>query len=282
MKIKFLGTAAYEGTPAILCNCEVCRKARKLGGKNLRTRSQALVDSDMLLDMPGDTYVHLLTYGIDLLNIKHWLIGHTHSDHFYPEDLPATGGGFAHHDDCWHGIDFHASIDFKPAFDKHVCDETHKKYIRYNEAKAFEEFKTGEYTVLPLKANHGTENPLIYAITKNGKSLLYAHDTGPFFDETWERLEKSGIVFDLVSLDCTAGALMEYDFPCHMCLGWNIELRQKMYDLGIADKHTVFVLNHYSHNGLNTVYDDFKEIAEKYGFIASFDGLEIEFQRVNL
>lgn len=277
MKIKFLGTGCYEGTPAILCNCEVCKKARKLGGKNLRTRSQALIDNDMLLDMPGDTFVHFLTYGIDLLNIKHWLITHTHSDHFYPEDLPATGGGYTHHDDAWHGIDFHASIDFKADFDKHVWDETHKKYIRYNEAVAFKEFKTGEYTVLPLKANHGTDNPLFYAITKNGKSMLYAHDTGPFYDETWESLKKSGIKFDLVSMDCTAGAQMDYDYHKHMCLGWDIECRQKMYDLGLADEHTIFVLNHYSHNGLNTVYDDFKEIAEKHGFVASFDGMEIEF-----
>lgn len=279
MKIKFLGTAAYEGIPAFLCNCKECKKVRALGGKNIRTRSQALVNDEMLLDMPPDTYTHFLTHNIDLLNIKYWLISHTHADHFYPEELPATGGGYTHHDDDWHGIDFHASIDFKSAFDKNVWDETHKKYIRFHTETVFEEFKTGDYAVIPLKANHAGEkdSPFFYSITKDGKSLLYTHDTGPFFDETWERLEKSGIVYDLVSLDCTAGSMMEYNYPKHMCLGWNIELRQKMLEKGLANEKTIFVLNHFSHNGTDIAYDDFKKIAEKYGFVTSYDGLEIEF-----
>lgn len=28
MKIKYLGTAAAEGVPAIFCRCEVCRKSK--------------------------------------------------------------------------------------------------------------------------------------------------------------------------------------------------------------------------------------------------------------
>ncbi len=42
MKIKYLGTAAYEGLPAIFCECDTCNEARKRKGKNIRTRSQAL------------------------------------------------------------------------------------------------------------------------------------------------------------------------------------------------------------------------------------------------
>lgn len=278
MKIKYLGTAAAEGIPALLCNCRVCEKARALGGKNLRTRNQVMVDGDMLIDMPPDTFTHFHTHNVNLLNIKHWLISHTHSDHFYPKDLAFTlNGNFAHYFDDWHGIDFHASMDFEKDFNEFVFDKNHKKYIRFHKENAFCEFKTGEYSVLPLKANHGTANPFIYAVTKGGKSLLYSHDTGPFFDEVWETLKKSGIVFDLVSLDCTAGALMEYDYPMHMCLGWNIECRDRMIKEGIATENTKFVLNHYSHNGKDTVYEDFKIIAEKHGFIASYDGMEIEF-----
>lgn len=279
MKIKFLGTGCYEGTPAILCDCDVCKKARALGGKNLRTRTQALVDDDLMIDMPPDNFVHILKYNIDLLNIKHWLITHIHSDHFYPEDLPAMGDGYSHHSNEWHGIDFYASIDFKTDFDNKVFGENHKKFIRYHVAEKGKEFKTGEYSVIPLKAHHDEEsrNALFYSVTKGGKSLLYAHDTGPLYDETWERLKESGIVYDLVSVDCTAGAAMTYGYPKHMCLGDNIKFRQKMYDLGLADNHTIFVLNHFSHNGKDAVYDDFKIIAEEYGFVASYDGLEIEF-----
>ena len=278
MKIKYLGTAAAEGIPALLCECSVCEKSRALGGKNLRTRSQALVDGDMLIDMPPETFAHIQINGINLLNIKHWLITHSHSDHFYPNELANTlNGVFAHYSNGWHGIDFHGSIDFKKDFDFYVNTEEHKKYIRFNTQKAFTPFKTGEYSVIPLKANHGTENPFIYSISKNSKNLLYAHDTGPFFDEVWNCLKSMGIVYDLVSLDCTAGSFMEYDYPSHMCLGRNIQCRDRMIKEGMANESTKFVLNHFSHNGGNAVYEDFEIIGKKYGFITSYDGLEIEF-----
>ena len=38
MKIRFLGTAAAEGWPAVFCACESCKRAERLGGKDIRTR----------------------------------------------------------------------------------------------------------------------------------------------------------------------------------------------------------------------------------------------------
>lgn len=65
MKIKFLGTGAAEGIPAIFCNCSVCKYARKIKGRNVRTRSQALINNDLLLDFGLDTYWHAVTYGLN-------------------------------------------------------------------------------------------------------------------------------------------------------------------------------------------------------------------------
>ena len=48
MKLQFLGTAAAEGFPALFCQCENCKRARELGGRNIRSRSQALVDGKIL------------------------------------------------------------------------------------------------------------------------------------------------------------------------------------------------------------------------------------------
>ena len=73
MKIKYLGTAAYEGIPSLFCECETCKKARAFKGKNIRTRSQALINDDLLIDFPPDTLVHANTYGIDFQRIHHYL-----------------------------------------------------------------------------------------------------------------------------------------------------------------------------------------------------------------
>lgn len=64
MKLKYLGTAAAEGWPALFCHCEACKKARKLGGKNIRTRSQAIADNRLLIDFCADTYMHVLQQGL--------------------------------------------------------------------------------------------------------------------------------------------------------------------------------------------------------------------------
>lgn len=54
MKIQYLGTAA-EGLPALFCECETCKHAAFLGGRNIRTRSQAIIDDALLIDYPADT-----------------------------------------------------------------------------------------------------------------------------------------------------------------------------------------------------------------------------------
>ena len=92
MKITFLGTAAAEGFPAIFCNCEYCNEARRLGGKNIRTRSQALIDDELLIDFPADTYSHFLKHGIRGDEIKYLIITHGHSDHLYPADFEMRHG----------------------------------------------------------------------------------------------------------------------------------------------------------------------------------------------
>ena len=83
MKLKFLGTAAAEAAPALFCDCDYCEKARKAGGKNIRTRSQSVINDELLIDFPADTYLHVLHQGLPLHKIYHCIITHSHQDHFY-------------------------------------------------------------------------------------------------------------------------------------------------------------------------------------------------------
>ena len=96
MKFRYLGTAAAEGFPAVFCNCEYCNVARKTGGKNIRTRSQAVIDDDLLIDFPPDTYSHALLTGLNLGKIKHLLVTHSHMDHFFPQEFELLVICFAH------------------------------------------------------------------------------------------------------------------------------------------------------------------------------------------
>ena len=85
MQFQYLGTAAAEGWPAVFCRCKYCLEAQRLGGKNIRTRSQAIVNDDLLLDLPPDTYMHKLMNNLDLSRVKYLFVTHFHMDHFYPQ-----------------------------------------------------------------------------------------------------------------------------------------------------------------------------------------------------
>ena len=58
MKIKFYGTSAGGGIPEIFCYCRVCEYARQHGGKDIRTRSQAVIDDCLGMEYPVDTFAH--------------------------------------------------------------------------------------------------------------------------------------------------------------------------------------------------------------------------------
>ena len=95
MKLKYYGTAAAEGIPALFCDCNTCETARKERGRNIRTRSQASVDDRILIDFPADTYHHVLTYGLELHKIRTIIITHDHEDHLYENDFCMRGKGFS-------------------------------------------------------------------------------------------------------------------------------------------------------------------------------------------
>jgi len=51
MKLTFLGTAAATAMPLPFCNCNLCRTAKKLKGKNIRRRASIVINDDILIDL---------------------------------------------------------------------------------------------------------------------------------------------------------------------------------------------------------------------------------------
>ena len=91
-----------------------------------------------------------------------------------------------------------------------------------------------------------------------------------------EYLKRIGVRPRLISLDCTGGGYEELGYHGHMSLGRNRQCREELLRSGIADEKTVFVLNHFSHNGLSAGYDDFCALANPEGFTVSYDGMQID------
>lgn len=76
MKIKFLGTSAGWPLPRLGCKCEICSSADP---KDTRTRTQLLINDEILVDAGPDTYQHLKA--VDPAKIKYVVLSHEHPDH---------------------------------------------------------------------------------------------------------------------------------------------------------------------------------------------------------
>lgn len=282
MKVKYYGTCAAEGFPGIYCSCKTCERARELGGRNIRTRSQATVNDELVIDFSADTYLHILNYGLDLRKAKAVLITHGHDDHCYPYDILYRIYGYAYVPDeaAKKALPVYSTRKsgekIRSLYAVEMVEERDKNAIDINTINVFEPFSAAGYKVTPLKANHDyTLEPVIYIIEKDGKSILWGHDTGYFCPETWEYIEKSGIRFDFVSLDCTQ-AMDGVTYNWHMCVKACCDVKDRLLKNNNADDNTIFVLNHFSHNG-GIVYDDLVPIAKDLGFLVSYDGFEVEF-----
>ena len=277
MKLKFLGTAAAEGVPAVFCNCGNCKRARELRGKNIRTRSQILIDTDTLFDFPMDTYMHVLNYNIDLSAVKHVLITHSHMDHCYPQEFIMRGGPFAH------------SLTEKTV--EVICNETVREMflsdtareirpeveenITVTAVRPFERLIRGDLTIIALPASHTKyEECLVYCVSRGGKTALLLNDTGPISEDKYDRLLKLGVTADIVTFDCTYGNIRHGEGR-HMGLLDALDQAELLRQKGIIKNSTKLICTHLSHNvGLD--YDGMQAEADKYGFSVAYDGMEVE------
>lgn len=269
MKFTFLGTAAAEGFPAVFCNCKFCKETRVLGGKNIRTRSQSIVNDDLLIDLPADTNHHFLMNGIEGDKIKYLFVTHPHEDHFYPSELQLRYGCFAH--------DMRAPA-LQLFCSQETADRLNRQYattrnVSVTVLEAFQTVVLPEYSVTALPARH-IPGAFIYVI-QGEKTILYGHDTGYFYEEVFDFLEQKGFRFDMVTLDCTNVDIPIPDTGGHMGFPNIQRVLLRLTELGAISDRTVKYVNHYSHNA-NPLQQRLEARAAEFGCLAAYDGCRVE------
>lgn len=276
MKFKYLGTAAAEGIPALFCECENCKKARKNGGKDIRTRSQAIIDDKILIDFPADTYCHTLQHGLDLARIKTCLITHSHSDHLYAPDIEMRKNGFSHIPDCEPLTFYSDKSGYDMLKDAAQCFDVAEDRVQIKLLELYKPFEVEGYTVTAIRAAHGeSSSPVVFLIERDGKVLFYSNDTSEYPDEAMEYLKNYGKHIDVLSLDCTE-ANAKCTYVGHLTLSRCVALVDKLKEFNLIDDDSRVILNHFSHNGVSVLYDDFLPLAKEHGFEVAYDGMEVE------
>jgi phosphoribosyl 1,2-cyclic phosphate phosphodiesterase len=271
MEITYLGSAAAEGIPALFCRCSICEEARRLGGKNIRTRLQALIDRSILIDYSADTMMHCQAQRFNLIDLDALVITHSHQDHWYPEDLllrkPPYGWGI----EAPLPVYGNTAVARKLAALEQVGEQSSVQPVTMIEVRAFEPFKVGCYTITALPATHDRrEECFVYLVETDRARLLYAHDTGLLPQKSEEYLK--GIYLNVVSMDCTMGSLK--DGKNHMGLQDTQQFIQRLQAIGCIDENTQCVIAHFSHNG-GLLHHELEERTKSWNYIVAFDGMSI-------
>ncbi len=287
MKLTFLGTGAGEGYPGLWCRCPHCTYARRHGGKNLRANSCAVVDERLLLDIGPACFDNAARYGVDLTGVTSLLITHPHEDHFYPQHLHWRQGGegamdLPYRDKLSHGgprftelptLTLYGNAFVMKALDAWGEDLADLQICRreIREGEAIE--ADGGYRVTPVRGNHGGQRGFAhgYIIEKDGRTLLYALDTGLYDDDMLELLRS--FRYNLIVMEGTTGLNEQYGG--HMCLESNKKMLAFFRENGCLAEGAGMYLTHMSPHWCPP-HDWYEAIAQAEGVNLAYDGLTVE------
>lgn len=279
MNFRYLGTAAAEGIPSVYCDCPVCSHARLSGGKEVRTRSGAVIDGTLMLDYNPDVFTQCLFGYFDARRVRDIFITHSHSDHCDMYQLINRS------DPCFclpseqYTLNVYGNEAVGRLFSE-ACREFKMVHTEFHTVAAFTPVSVQDFAVIPLPACHAfEEQAFIYLIEKDSKRILYAHDTGWLLPQTMDYLK--GKRCDMISLDTTMSfSVPEADYG-HMGINCITRLKEALLSQGTADERTLFVCSHFSHNGFNVnghamTFSELSVEARKRGLSVAYDGMELD------
>ncbi len=296
MKITFLGTGAAESFPALFCNCKVCTRARELGGKNLRCRSSALVNDDLLVDYGPDTSPQCIRFNVDLTKVKDILITHSHQDHLYMQDVrhrkkDSRQAGSLGMATVWGNTDSidifneqmrevlmdifrERNITLQPTRDEVIEELGNYLMLQSRVIEPHRSFDIGRYKIHTIHAHHKEPEVCLNFIIDDGKKrILYGNDTGVWEKAEWSFIESLGIKMDMVALDCTVGT--QKGGGGHHSNETFLETKDEFVSRNLLSPGARFFAHHFSHQW-NIPYDDIAAFMAPHGVEVTYDGLVVE------
>lgn len=265
MIVRLLGTGGADGTPAFYGDSRVSVYAREHGGKDIRTRSAALVDNVLKLDLGPDTWSQITR---DRLDARDWtavLFTHSDADHFAIDELQYALYPF--NDMEFAGFTIYANS----VICRRLLDRYQDWPFELVMTQSYVPFQHGGYLITPFEATHKESEDAHNFVINDGKStLLYGTDTGIWNESAWDFLATQKL--DGLVLECSEG-IAPTTYDGHLSVEEFLEVIARLKSLGTIDESTNIVTTHHSHNGEAT-HAELEAIFEPHGVNVGFDGLE--------
>lgn len=267
MKIQLLGTGGADGIPAIYSESRVSRHAREHGGKDIRSRSSALVEDTIKIDLGPDTW-HQLTR--DKLDAREWtalIFTHTDADHFAIEELQYTLYPF--NDYYFAGFQVYGNAL--------ICRAIIERYpdwpFEIIHTKSFHSVQHAGVKITPIAANHKEEEDAHNLLFETeGKTILYGTDTGVWHEPTWEFLQD--VRLDGLVIECSEG-FIDTPYTGHLDVNEMLGVVNRLRGMGTLTDSSKIVTTHHSHAG-DATHDELVERLRPHGIEPGYDGMILE------
>jgi len=267
MDIRLLGTGAADGIPGLFGNDDVSRYARENGGKDVRTRSAALVDGVLKIDLPPDTLMQLQRDRLSALDWTALIFTHSDDDHLALDEIQYALIPFTDLD----------HLPFTIYANSDVASFIRARYPEWPmdivETRSFESFEHGGYVITPIRARHIAEEDCHNLIfQKDGKTILYATDTGIWPEETFEFLSRYKV--DLLVIECTDG-LCTPDYHGHLGIKECLFMVNRLRGAGVLGESSLVYTTHHASRG-QARHCDLERALRPHGLEPGYDGLVVE------
>lgn len=283
----FLGTSAGEQFPGVWCNCHNCQRARQWGGRNIRRNSCAAVGDRTLIDFGPAIPIQAEAAGISLPQVETLLVTHAHEDHWHPWYLmwrrfPAeqTATPQGHEFGPLFTKPPHLTIYGNEAVlqsvERVLGDDFSDYHLSVEMVFPWKRYETKDLAFIPIPANHDPKQSCFnYIIEYEGRSILYASDTGWFLPETQEFLKQ--FCFDLVVMEGTFGFNDSYDVsaPGHLNFHANRRAHRWMQENSMLQDDCVFAITHTGPHHAQP-YDVAAPILDSWGLTLAYDGMQVD------
>lgn len=267
MEIRLLGTGAADGIPCYYGDDEVSRYARRHGGKDVRTRSAALIDGHIKIDLPPDTYCQLQRDRLSALDWTALIFTHGHDDHFAPRELQYALFPFTDHLYMPYPIYANASI----------CEVIHDQYpywpIELHETRSFEPFSHLDYVITPIRARHKEdEDSQNLIIQRQGCTICYATDTGVWPHETFEFLQDFRL--DVLVIEATDG-FRKGTYAGHLDLEACVGVVDGLRESGVLSDESRVITTHHAAKG-GARHHELERYLGRHNMEPGFDGMVVK------